>query len=133
MDWGIWISIGVTVFTCGMALLPIHAERKKGMALSEKGYTSQTNPRAILVAGSSLASYLVTGMAHATSVSSFRHRENRWHSRGCLLFCWRSIGGAFPCPGEERGCPETDIEEGRHCQGLEVGRLVTGGTRRCFS
>jgi hypothetical protein len=86
MDWGTWIAIAVIFFSCGMALLPIHAERKKGMALNEKGYTSQTNPRAILVAGSSLAGYLVTGMAHATSVSSFRHRENRWHSLGLPPF-----------------------------------------------
>ncbi len=101
MEWGIWIHIAVIVFSCGMALLAIHSERKKGMALIEKGYTSQTNAWVILIAGSSVASYLVTGIAHSISVSSFRHRQNGWHSWACLLFCWRCISRPFPCLGEK--------------------------------
>ncbi len=102
MDFGILIPVGVIVLSCGMALLPIHTESKKGMALIAEGYNSRTIPRVILIVGSSLASYyLMSGIAHAISVSSFRHRQNRWHSWACLLFCWRCIGRPFPCLGEK--------------------------------
>ena len=102
MDSGILIPVAVIVLSCGMVLLPIYTESKKGTALIAEGYNSRTIPRVILIVESSLASYyLMTGIAHAISVSSFRHRQNCWHSWACLLFVGAALV-AIPLSGRKR-------------------------------